>query len=385
MGAARTRIYIKGSGLVVDEPSYAAINRATGALLAVGAEAQRMMGRTPAHIRVVRPVGAAGINDIEMAQRMLRYLVDDRIRRAWRFNPSLRAAACVPHDAEPLAQRAMIDTLAGVGARRVLLVDTLIAGAVGCGLPVAEAEGALIAVCGAAMTQVAVLSLGNVVAAEKIPVGGEAVDRALVEYFRTHHGLFLPTTKVRAVHELLSTAVATGQRTAEIHGRDVITGLHRSVTADPVEAERAARTPMVAVFDGIRTVLRRCPPDLVADVGERGVMLAGGNAAMPGLEAMLREAAHLPVHVAEHPGVAPILGLGSLLNGGTGEFDDYVPELASQTPALDALDYDELPEQLGHDEDGVPLTPEREPSRPGWRRAARALGVGRDREGAGSR
>ncbi|MFF0724961.1 rod shape-determining protein [Streptomyces sp. NPDC004134] len=316
VGATRTRVYLRGIGLVVDEPSAVALNSHTGALVAVGGQAEAMTGRTPDHIQVVRPVGPNGITDIEMAQRMLRHLIHAKVRRSWRFHPSLRAAACTPHDAEPLTQRAMIDTLAGLGAKRVILVDTLIATAVGCGLPVAAAEGTLIVVCGAAMTQIAVLSLGNVVAAEKVPVGGQAVDRALVEHLRINHEVMLRSHTVSQVHRDLSLAGAQGAATLDVLGRDVVSGRPRTVQVDPAAVGQAAGVPMLAVLDGIRSVLRRCPPDLVADIGDHGIVLAGESATMPGLETMLRTSVGLPVRIAERPDVAAVVGLGSMIENG---------------------------------------------------------------------
>lgn len=316
MGASRTRVYLKDVGLVVDEASAAAVNTRTGALVAVGNTVEQMAGRTPSHIRVVRPVGATGITDIEMAQRLLRHLVDHRVRRAWRFHPNLRAAACVPHESEPLVQRAVVDTLAGLGARKVLLVDTLIAAGVGCGLPVEQAEGMLIVVCGAAMTQIAVLSLGSVVAAEKVMAGGAAVQRALTEHLRNRHDLVVPGQAVRQVHHAVALAVSGETDRASVRGWDAVTGEVREVAVNVADAQAAADAPMLAVLDGIRSVLRRCPPDLVADIGVRGIMLAGGNATMPGLEPMLRRSVNLQVHVAERPETAAILGLGSLLGKG---------------------------------------------------------------------
>ncbi|MEV6104414.1 rod shape-determining protein [Streptomyces sp. NPDC051940] len=339
MGASRTRVYLKDVGLVVDEASAAAVNTRTGALVAVGNTVEQMAGRTPAHIRVVRPVGAGGITDIEMAQRLLRHLVDNRVRRAWRFHPNLRAAACVPHESEPLVQRAVIDTLAGLGARKVLLVDTLIAAGVGCGLPVSEAEGMLIVVCGAAMTQIAVLSLGNVVAAEKVMVGGSAVHRALAEHLRNRHELVVPSQGVRQVHQAVAAAVSGEAGQAKVRGWDAVTGEVREVEVDAADAQAAADLPMLAVLDGIRSVLRRCPPDLVADIGERGIMLAGGNAAMPGFEAMLRRSVDLQVHIAQRPDIAAILGLGSLME------KRQVPVYGAAPPAQGAAE--SVPEEDG--------------------------------------
>ncbi|MFF7239211.1 rod shape-determining protein [Streptomyces collinus] len=317
LGAARTRVYVKGSGLVVDQPSVAAMNTRNGALIAVGEFAEQMTGRTPDYIRVVRPVAGGTVVDIEMAQRMLRHLLGDKMRRTLRRRPRLRAAACTPHDADPLAQRATIETLVGLGARRVELVDTLIAAAVGCGLPVERPEASMIMVCGAAATQVAVLSLGSIVTAQRIPVGGEAVDHAIVQHLRHAHALVLPSQSVRPLQIALSGNGLTelGPASTEIHGRDVATGLPRSVRVDTAAVRNAIHTPLTAVLDVIGRVLRECPPDLVADLADRGIMMVGGSARLPGLDEMLREATGVPVHIAEQPDVCAVQGLGAMLEG----------------------------------------------------------------------
>ncbi|MER5182213.1 rod shape-determining protein [Streptomyces sp. NPDC002896] len=317
LGAARTRVFVRGAGLVVDEPSAAAVNTRTGALIAVGAFAEQMTGRTPSYIRVVRPVTGGTVVDIDMAQRMLRGLIGEKLRRNLRRKPRLRAAACTPHDADPLAQRAAVETLVGLGARRVELVDTLIAAAVGCGLPVELPEATMIMVCGAATTQVAVLSLGSIVTAERIPVGGEAIDHAIVQHLRHHHELMLPSQSVRPLQIALSGNGLTpyGPETTEIHGRDVATGLARSVYVDTAAVRDAIHTPLTAVLDGIGKVLRDCPPDLVADLADRGIMMVGGSALLPGLDQMLRNATGMPVTIAERPDVCAILGLGAMLEG----------------------------------------------------------------------
>ncbi|MGW0533124.1 rod shape-determining protein [Streptomyces sp. NPDC003032] len=317
LGAARTRVYVKGAGLVVDEPSVAAVNTQTGALIAVGHLAEQMTGRTPGYIRVARPVSGGSVVDIEMAQRMLRQLLGEKLRRTLRRKPRLRAAACTPHDADPLAQRAAVETMVGLGARRVELVDTLIAAAVGCGLPVERAEATMILVCGAATTQVAVLSMGSIVTAERIPVGGEAIDNAIVQHLRHQHELMLPSQSVRPLQLALSGNGLTphGPESTEIHGRDVATGLARSVHVDTAAVRDAIHTPLTAVLDGIGKVLRDCPPDLVADLADRGIMMVGGSARLPGLDQMLRDATGMPVQIAERPDVCAVLGLGAMLEG----------------------------------------------------------------------
>ncbi|GGZ73887.1 rod shape-determining protein [Streptomyces echinoruber] len=317
LGAARTRVYVRGSGLIVDQPSVAAVNTRTDALIAVGEFAEKMTGRTPNYIRVVRPISGGTVVDIEMAQRMLRQLLGGKVRRSLRRRPFLRAAACTPHDADPLAQRATIETLVGLGARRVELVDTLIAAAVGCGLPVERAEATMVMVCGAAATQVAVLSLGSIVTAERIPVGGEAVDHAIVQHLRHEHALVLPAQSVRPLQLALSGNGLSphGPDSTEIHGRDVATGLARSVRVDTAAVRDAIQTPLTAILDGIGKVLRDCPPDLVADLADRGITMVGGSALLPGLDQMLRQYTGMPVYIAERPDTCAVQGLGAMLEG----------------------------------------------------------------------
>jgi rod shape-determining protein MreB len=327
LGAASTRVYVKGSGLVVDQPSVAAVNIRSGGLIAVGELAEQMTGRTPDYIRVVRPISGGTVIDIEMAQRMLRHLLGDRMRRWLRRKPWLRAAACTPHDADPLAQRATIETLVGLGARRVQLVDTLIAAAVGCGLPVELPEAHMIMVCGAAATQVAVLSLGSIVTAERMPVGGEAVDHAIVQHLRHEHELLLPSQAVRPLQLALSGAGLSldGPTKTVINGRDVATGLARSVRVDTAAVRDAIHAPLTAVLDGIGKVLRECPPDLVADLADRGIVMVGGSALLPGFAQMVQQATGMPVHIAERPDLCAAQGLGAMMEG------------RIQPPALDAI------------------------------------------------
>ncbi|TJZ55687.1 rod shape-determining protein [Streptomyces piniterrae] len=315
LGAARTRVYVKNQGLVVDAPTVAAVNIRTGAMLAVGDQAELMDGRTPDYIRVVRPVSGGTIVDIDMAQRLLRHLVGDKLRKSWRRRRSMRAAVCLPYGSQPLSQRAAVETLTGLGARQVELVDTLIAAAVGCGLPVEHPEATMIVVCGAGTTQVAVLSLGSIVAAETVPVGGNAIDHAVIQHLRLHHELMLPGRGVRPLHLLLSTTGGLAQGSTEVHGRDLHSGQARSVNVDAERVRHAIATPLTSILDGIGAVLRRCPPDLVADLGERGIMLAGGSALIPGLETMINQATTMPVHIADRPGTCAVQGLGAMIEG----------------------------------------------------------------------
>ncbi|GAA2062906.1 rod shape-determining protein [Streptomyces albiaxialis] len=316
LGAARTRVYVKGAGLLVDQPSVVAVNTFSGALIAVGDAAERMDGRTPHHIRVVRPVSGGTVIDIDMAQRMLRALVGEKLRGIARRRALLRAAVTVPHDAGPLARRAAYETLTGVGARRVELVDAPTAAGLGCGLPVEQPEATMILVCGAATTQVAVLSLGSIVAAGTVSLGGDTIHHAVVQYVRNRHELLLPSQAIRPLH-LALTGDASGEA-AEVLGRDVVTGLARTVLIDPADVRGAIQTPLTGLSDTLRAVLHRCPPDLVADLAERGMVLTGGSALMPGLAERLRDGTGMAVHVADQPELCPVRGLAAMLEGRVG-------------------------------------------------------------------
>lgn len=315
LGSARTRVHIKDVGLVVDEPSVVAMNTFSGALMAVGTSAERMDGRTPAHIRVVRPVSNGTVIDIEMAQRMLRALVGSSVRRAWRRRGAMqRAAVTIPHNADPLARRAAVETLTGVGAKQVELVDTPTAAGVGCGLPVEQPEATMILVCGATTTQIAVLSLGSVVSATTVPMGGDTIHHAVIQHLRNHHELILPSQAVRPLH-LALTGGGDPAQTTEVWGRDVATGTARTVIVNPDDVRAAIQAPLTGLSDAIRGVLHNCPPDLVADLADRGMVLAGGSALLPGLDERLRTGTGMPVHIADHPSLSAVNGLAAMVEG----------------------------------------------------------------------
>ncbi|MFI8854696.1 rod shape-determining protein [Streptomyces sp. NPDC053499] len=329
LGAARTRVYAKGAGLVVDQPSAVAVNTHSGALIAVGQAAERMAGRTPQHIQVIRPVSNGHVVDIEMARRMVRTLIGERLRGLKRRRTMQRALAVVPHDADPLMRRAAVETLTGVGARHVELVEAPIAAAIGCGLPVVRAEGAMVLVCGTTTTQIAVVSLGAVVAGGTVNLGGETVHHSVVQYLRNRHELLLPSQDVRPLHLALLGSGGVGDRrgggsgnTIEVQGRDVVSGLARTVAVDPEELRGAVQTPLTGLLDTIRAVLHRCPPDLVADLAERGMVLAGGTALLPGLAEQLREHTGMAVHVAREPDLCAINGLAAMMTHGAGVADE---------------------------------------------------------------
>ncbi|WP_436770581.1 rod shape-determining protein [Yinghuangia sp. YIM S09857] len=310
LGASRTRVYLKNHGLVVDEPSLAAVDTRNGGLVAVGSVAARMVGRSPDHIRVGRPILNGTVVDEELAQSMLRQMVDRRVAPLWRRPAGVRALVGVPHDSGPLIRKAAVSSLAGLGVRRVELVDIPVAAAVGCGLPVDLPEAAMVVVCGAATTQIAVLSLGAVVAASILPVGGDAIDHAISEHLRARHGVVTPTGAIREIYHRLDT-----DEVITVVGKDVATGLARTLAVEAAGVRDIICAPLASLLDGITCVLRRSPPDLVVDLADRGITVAGGGAHIPGLDAMIRAATGMPVHVASDPQSKVIDGLARLIDG----------------------------------------------------------------------
>ncbi|MGA5135536.1 rod shape-determining protein [Streptomyces olivoreticuli] len=316
LGTARTRVYLRGTGVIVDEPSVAAVDTRTGRLIAVGSRAGDMIGRTPRHIRVIRPVTGGTVTDIDMARRMLRLFLRARISGFRRYRALLRVVTCVPHDAPPLAQRALVETLNGLGAWRVELVDSLIATAVGCGLPVEEPSATMAVECGTASTHVAVLSLGAVVAAENIPAGGEAIGCTVTDFLRDRHRLVLPARELHTLH--LALGADPAQKEAEAFGRDAATGVWHTVTVSAAGVREALRAQLMPVVNAISRVLRACPPDLVADLASRGMTLTGGSAILPCLDQVIADATGMTVQIADRPDLCTVAGLGAMLEGRTG-------------------------------------------------------------------
>ncbi|MCF2528936.1 rod shape-determining protein [Yinghuangia soli] len=327
LGASRTRIYLKNQGLVVDEPSLAAVDTRTGGLVAVGSVAARMVGRSPDHIRVARPISSGTVVDTELAQSMLRQLADGRVAPLWRRAGGVRAVVGVPHDSGPLTRKAAVLALSGLGVRRVELVDIPVAAAIGCQLPVDLPEAAMVVVCGTATTQIAVLSLGAVVAATAVPVGGDAIEHAIAEHLRSKHGVVVPAGAIREIYQRLD-----ADEYIPVLGKDVGSGLARQLSIESAGIRDLIGTPLTALLDGIAGVLRRSPPDLVVDLADRGITLAGGGAHIPGLDTMVRNATGMPVHVAPDPQTRVIDGLARLMDGRPVQPAAHEP-MPAETPA----------------------------------------------------
>lgn len=307
-----TTIYVRGRGILVEEPSLVAVAGSDRRPVAVGTEAKRMQGRTPGHIEVVCPLQAGVIADLEVCEQMLRHFVET-IHQRRLSRP--RMLVCVPSGITAVEQRAVQEAAESAGARRpVHLIEEPMAAAIGVGLPVHEAAGSMVVVVGGGRTEVAVLSLGGIVASLSQRLGGTDLDEAIVGWVKKHHGIVVGQRTAEEIKLVLGSAYPPEEESeAEVTGRDLITGLPRAVVTSTAEIREALEEPVSAVVDAVKATLDRTPPDLAADVLERGIALAGGGACLSGLDQRLADETGMPVVVTGNPRHAVVRGAGHCL------------------------------------------------------------------------
>jgi rod shape-determining protein MreB len=312
LGTANTLVYSKGSGIVLDEPSVVAVNALTGQLLAVGAEAKRMAGRTPPTIDVIRPLKDGVIADFEVCEKMLAYFIH-RVT-AGRLPGRPRIVVCVPSGITGVEQRAVRDAAEFAGARQAIIIEEPMAAAIGAGLPVHDATGSMIVDIGGGTTEVAVISLGGIVASESVRVGGDELDQAVLDYARKQYGLALGERTAEEIKIQLGSAYdLEAELQADIRGRDLVTGLPRTVTTTTEEIREALLEPLHAIVDAVKVTLDRTPPELAADIMDRGITLAGGGALLTGIDVRVEVETGMPVRIADDPLHAVAIGSGQYL------------------------------------------------------------------------
>src|SRR4051794_26069994 len=312
LGTANTLVYVRGRGIVLSEPSVIALDSLSGEIHAVGAEAKRMIGRTPATISAIRPLRHGVIADFEVTEQMLRYF----IRRAGqgRFAHP-RVVMCAPSGATDVEKRAINEACMAAGARQMHLIEEPLAAAIGGGLPIAEPSGSMVVDVGGGTTEVAVLSLGGIVVSESVRVGGYDLDEAIAADVRRRHNLALGQQTAEALKiELGSASPLPEELQTEIRGRDLVSGLPRQVVLTTEEVREALAEPLAAIVAAVRTTLERTPPELASDIVERGIMLAGGGALLKRLDERLRQETHMPVYIAENPLECVAIGAGRSLD-----------------------------------------------------------------------
>jgi rod shape-determining protein MreB and related proteins len=312
LGTANTLVYVRGRGIVLNEPSVVAINTLTGAILAVGSEAKRMIGRTPSHIQAVRPLKDGVIADFDVTEKMLRYFIQKVHRRRLLAKP--RVVVCVPSGITGVEQRAVEEATIAAGARRAYIIEEPMAAAIGAGLPIHEPTGNMVVDIGGGTTEVAIISLGGIVTSTSIRVGGDELDEAIIQHVKKEYSLLLGERTSEAIKLAIASVYPMPEELiAEIKGRDLVSGLPKTIHITAEEIRKAVEEPVNTVIDAIKSTLDRTPPELAADIMEQGIVLTGGGALLRGLDERLKHETGMPVHIADNPLSSVAIGSGKCL------------------------------------------------------------------------
>jgi len=311
LGTANTLVYVRGRGIVLSEPSVVAIDQRSGEIHAVGVEAKRMLGRTPGTITAIRPLKDGVIADFDVTEQMLRHFIHKA--NGNRFAHP-RVIVCVPSGVTGVEKRAVEEATLSAGARQAYLIEEPMAAAIGAGLPVSDPTGSMIVDIGGGTTEVAVISLGGIVVSQSIRVGGDEMDEAIVNHLRKEYKLLIGQQTSEEVKLEIGSAWPLAEEVqAEVRGRDMLSGLPKTVVLGSEDVRRALDEPVTQIIDAIRGTLDKTPPELAADIMDRGIVLAGGGALLAGLDQRLRNETHMPVHVAESPLTCVAVGSGRSL------------------------------------------------------------------------
>ena len=312
LGTANTLIYVRGQGIVLDEPSVVAINANDGRPVAVGLEAKRMMGRTPNHIKAIRPLKDGVIADFEVCEKMLRYFIQKVHASKW---SKPRMVICVPSGITGVEQRAVQDAAEYAGARKpVHIIEEPMAAAIGADLPVHEPSGNMIVDIGGGTTEVAVISLGGIVTAQSVRVAGDELDDAVLQYIKKEFSLAIGERTAEEIKIQMGSAWPMEQElTADIRGRDLISALPRTMQVTTEHIREALAEPINAIIDAVKTTLDKTPPELAADIMQDGIMLTGGGALLGGLDERLAHETGMPIRVADEPLYSVVIGSGRAL------------------------------------------------------------------------
>lgn len=314
LGTANTLVYVKGQGIVLSEPSVVAINKNTNKVRAVGNEAKNMIGRTPGNIVAIRPLKDGVIADFETTEAMLRYFIQkvgNRKRLAWP-----RVAIGVPSGITEVERRAVQESAMQAGARKVHIIEEPMAAAIGAGLPVHEPQGCMIVDIGGGTTEVAVISLGGIVFSKSVRVAGDEMDQAIIQHLKRTYNMMIGERTAEEIKIAIGSAYPLKEELEiQVKGRDQVLGLPKIITITSEEIREALREPVSSIVEGVRITLERTPPELSADIVDRGVVLAGGGALLRGLDQLLMKETGLHVAIAEDPLSAVVLGTGRYLEG----------------------------------------------------------------------
>lgn len=316
LGTANTLVFVRGQGVVLNEPSVVAINTRDNKPLEVGMAAKRMIGRTPSYIQAIRPLRDGVIADFEVTEKMLRYFIDKV--HTGRFAARPRIVICVPSGITSVERRAVEEAAYHAGARKAYTIEEPMAAAIGVGLPVHEPTGSMVIDIGGGTTEVAVISLGGIVTSKSIRIGGDEMDEAIIQWVKKEYSLMLGERTAEQVKMAIGSAWPyADEPAAEVRGRDLISGLPKTIVLSSAEIREAIEEPIEAVVDAVKFTLDKTPPELSADVMERGIVLTGGGAYLNGLDVRLAHETGMPIVVPDRPLHSVVLGSGACLE----EFD----------------------------------------------------------------
>lgn len=315
LGTASILVYVKGRSIVLNEPSVVAIDRDTGHIFAVGEEARRMLGRTPGNIVAVRPLREGVIADYDTTEKMLRYFINKACGKTWLFKP--RVMVCIPSGVTGVEERAVRQAAIQAGARMSYLIEEPLAAALGAGLDISQARGNMVIDIGGGTTDIAVLSLGGIVCSKSLRVGGDKFDEAIVRFTRREHNLLIGERSAEELKINIGTAYPQGLQenlVMEVRGRDLVTGLPKTITMSSKESYEALAEPVDAVVSAVKEVLEQTPPELSADIIDKGIVMTGGGALLNGMDVLLAKETGLPVYVADDPISCVANGTGRALS-----------------------------------------------------------------------
>jgi rod shape-determining protein MreB len=313
LGTATTLVYVRGKGIVLNEPSVVAIEKKSEKVLAVGAEAKKMLGRTPGNITAIRPMKEGVIADFEMAERMLKYFITKAHNRSMFVRP--RIIIGVPSRITQVEQRAVRDSAELAGGHEVYLIEEPVAAAIGAGLPITEPSGNMVVDVGGGTTDIAVISLGGIVYSESVKVAGDRMDDAIMNYIKKKYNLLIGEHMAERVKvEIGSAYPFEEKKTMMIKGRDLISGIPRTIMVDDAEIREALQEPIGTIVNAIKVALENTPPELAGDIIDRGIVLTGGGSLLKGMDTRFREETNLPIITVDDPLTSVVLGVGKLLD-----------------------------------------------------------------------
>ena len=321
LGTASILVYIKGKGVVLKEPSVVAIDRDSSKIMAIGEEARLMIGRTPGNIVAVRPLRKGVISDYTVTEKMLKYFINKAVGKRTLRKP--RIAVCIPSGATEVERKAVEDATYQAGAREVEIIEEPIAAAIGAGIDISKACGNMIVDIGGGTADIAVISLGGTVVSTSIKTAGDDFDEALVRYMRKKHNLLIGERTAEDIKIKIGTCYPLAQNeTMDVRGRNLVTGLPRTITVSSEETEEALREATLQIVEAVHSVLEKTPPELAADVADRGIVLTGGGSLLRGLEELIEERTGINTMTAEHPMTCVAIGTGKYVEFLAGKRDE---------------------------------------------------------------